>query len=136
MATRRRNWMLALGLFGIFVAGGVTGALGVVGYVHHRLHGLHAGGLAAVHALGAEWLDSELDLSAEQAAAIEQILGETHAELFRFKSRHNDEILAIVRPALERIDAQLTPAQAERWSAIRARIVEHAERTADEAPGH
>ena len=50
---------------------------------------------------------------------------------FRFKSEHNDEICAIVMPALEQIDAELTPAQREKWQGIRDMVRRHAEATVD-----
>lgn len=131
-----RKWILSLGLLGIFLAGMVTGVFAAVGFVHHRLRALHAGGPHAIHALGMEWLDWQLDLSADQHAAIDKILVDAHMELFRFKSEHNAELCAIVYPALERIDAQLTPEQAESWRGIRAMIVEHAEATVESISDH
>jgi hypothetical protein len=135
MVSGRRTWALSLGLLGIFLAGAVTGVCAAAGYVHHRLRALHAGGPHALHALGMEWLAWQLDLEPDQEAAIEEVLLEAHLELFRFKSRHNDEINAIVLPALERIDAQLTPQQAESWRGIREKIVEHAEATLETRSG-
>lgn len=135
MVAGRRKWAILLGLLGIFLAGGVTGVCAAAGYVHHRLRALHGGGAHAINALGVEWLDWELDLSPDQEAAIEGILHDAHLELFRFKSRHNEEILSIVFPALERIDAELTPRQVESWRGIREKIVEHAEATVETRPG-
>ncbi len=131
MVKRGRIWMLSLGLLGIFLAGAVTGVCAAAGFVHHRLRELHKGGPHALHALGMEWLDWELDLRPEQETAIDGILVEAHTQLFRFKSDHNDEICAIVLPALERIDAELTPDQREKWQPIRDLIVRHAEATAE-----
>jgi hypothetical protein len=125
----RRNLVLALGFAGVFLAGALAGVFGAAGYVHHRLGALHSGDPHAVHALAIEWLDSRLDLAPEQSKAIESILSETHAALFRFKTEHNDELRAIVLPALERVDAQLRPDQVERWQELRDRIVEHVEAT-------
>lgn len=136
MVAGRRRWALSLGLLGVFLAGGVTGVFAAAAYVHHRLRALHTGGPHALHALGMRWLDWELDLSPEQETAIEAILLDTHEEFFRFKSRHNEEIRAIVFPALERIDAELTPEQAESWRATRDRIVEHAEATVEAHSDH
>jgi hypothetical protein len=127
MVARPRRWKLALALTGIFLAGGVTGVFVAAGVVHHRLRALHSGGPHALHALVMGWFGWELDLDPDQEVAIEGILDETHHELFLFKSRHNAELQGIVLPALERIDAQLKPAQAETWAPIRARILEHAE---------
>jgi hypothetical protein len=135
MVVGRRKWALSLGLLGVFLAGAVTAALATAGYVHHRLRSLHAGGPHAIHALGMAWLEQELDLTPDQKASIERILLDTHMELFRFKSRHNDEIRAIVLPALDRIDAALTPQQVETWRKTRDRIVEHAEATVDTRSG-
>jgi len=131
MVAGRRRWGLSLGLLGIFLAGAVTGVFAAAGYVHHRMRALHAGGPHALHALGMEWLDWQLDLRPEQENAIEEILVEAHMELFRFKSDHNQEICAIVLPALERVDAELSPAQMEKWRGIRETIVKHAEATVE-----
>jgi hypothetical protein len=131
----RRSWLLTAGLVGIFLAGAVTGVLAAAGYVHHHLRELHSGGPRAIHALGLKWLDRELDLSPSQERAIDAILLDAHHELFRFKSRHDDEIRAIVVPALERFEAELTPEQAERWAATRARILEHVEATVEDPHG-
>jgi len=131
MVAGRRRWGLSLGLLGIFLAGAVTGVFAAAGYVHHRMRALHAGGPHALHALGMEWLDWQLDLRPEQENAIEEILVEAHMELFRFKSAHNEEIRAIVLPALERVDAELSPAQMEQWRGIRETIVKHAEATVE-----
>jgi hypothetical protein len=127
----RKGWTLSLGVLVVFGAGVVVGVLGAAAYVHHRLGALHEADPHALHALGMHWLDSELDLTAQQAKAVEEILNDAHLELFRFKSRHNEEIREIVLPALERVNALLMPSQAERWEPIRQRIVEHAEATLD-----
>ncbi len=129
MAAARRAWVLPVWLVGLFAAGVATGAFATVGLVHHRLRALHTEGPEAINALAAEWLNWELDLDAEQQTAIRSILVETHEQFFRFKSEHNDEIRAIVLPALERIDAQLTSEQKTRWAGMRARIVDHVEAT-------
>lgn len=136
MANARRTWALSLGMLGIFLAGGLTGVFAAAGYLHHHLRALHASGPRAVHLLGVKWLDWELDLDDRQEASIEEILSAAHLELFQFKSRHNLEVRAMVLPALERIDAVLTPQQAERWSEIRRHVVEHVDATAETAPGH
>jgi hypothetical protein len=136
MVAGRRRWALTLGLLGIFAAGAATGVFATAAYVHHRLRALHEAGPHAVQTLGVAWLDGELDLTLEQEAAIEGILSDTHLELFRFKSEHNEEIRAIALPALERIDAALLPRQAERWGPIRARIREHVEATVETHGGH
>lgn len=136
MQTRRRSWVLYLGAAGIFLAGAITGVLAAAGYVHHRLRALHAGGPQVIHQLGMHWLDGELDLSPEQEKRIEAILFETHREFFRFKSEHNEEIRAIVLPALVRIDAELSPEQMERWRRTRKRIVEHVDATTETGSDH
>lgn len=127
----RRNQLLSIGFVGVFLAGAVAGAFATAGYVHHRLRALHSGDPAALHALGMEWLDAELDLAPEQEKAIEAILVDAHSAMFRFKSAHNDELRAIVMPALERVDAQMRPDQVERWRKLRDRIVEHVEATVE-----
>jgi hypothetical protein len=131
MVAGPKKWMLFLALLGIFLAGAVTGVCAAAAFVHHRLNALHDGGPHALHALGVEWLDWRLDLSPDQEVAIEQVLVDAHMDLFRFKSEHNAEIRAILLPALERVDALLTPEQAEEWRGIRAHIVEHAEATVE-----
>ena len=131
MSRAASRTFVALGLAGIFAAGCVTGVCAAAWFVHHRMHALHGGGPHAIEALGVEWLGRELDLDDAQEAELAQILRDAHLELFRFKSRHNDELLAIVHPALERIDALLTPEQAARWSPLRAHVVEHAAATVE-----
>lgn len=132
---RRRTWLLSLGLAGVFLAGALTGVFAAAGYVHHRLRALHAQGPHAVHVLGMQWLDWELDLEPDQERRIEDILHDAHMDLFRFKSRHNDELRAIVHAAVERIDRELTPEQARHWQALRARIAEHADATVESRSG-
>lgn len=127
----RRTRTLVLGFAGVFLAGVVAGAFATAGYVHHRMRAVHSGDPAALHGLGIEWLDAELDLSADQERAIEAILVDTHAAFFRFKSAHNDELRAIVLPALDRVDAALRPDQLERWRKLRDRIVDHVDATVD-----
>lgn len=122
-------------MVGIFLAGALTGVFVAVGYVHHYLRALHSRGPNAVEVLGTKWLDWELDLDDRQEAAIHEILSATHMELFRFKSRHNEEIRALMIPALERIDTELKPEQASKWSEIRRRIVGHIDATAEAVPG-
>lgn len=131
MTTRRFGWKHWLGLLGIFVAGAVTGVFGAAGYVHHWIRDLHTGGPSAVHALGIEWLDSKLDLTAEQESAIEAIIRDAHVASLRFKVRHQEEVRAIVYPALERVDALLDDTQRAEWQRIRERIVEHIEFTGE-----
>ncbi len=128
MAVDRRGCLLSLGLLGVFLAGAVTGVLVAAGYVHHRLRSFHSDVPHAVQGLAVSWLDGELDLGPDQEATIETIVLEAHRELSHFKSEHNDEIRAIVLPALDRIEAVLTPRQAERWRSTRERILEHVER--------
>src|SRR5688572_12700126 len=131
MAAGPRKWVLSLGLAGIFLAGCITGVVGATGYIHHKLHALHSGGPHAFHRLGMTWLDWKLDLNDQQAVEIESILREAHGEFLGFKDRHGEEIHAIVVPALERVDAVLTPEQEPDWREIRARIVGHFEAQPD-----
>lgn len=127
MVKQRNTLLVVLGLAGLFLCGALTGVFAVGGMLHHHLRGLHSHGPNGAHTLGVKWLDWELDLDAEQERELEQILDEAHIDLFRFKSEHNEEITAILEPSLERIDALLTPEQAERWAPMRARVVEHLE---------
>lgn len=129
MTTNRRSWVLPLGLLGVFVAGATTGVFAAAGFVHHRLRALHQDGPKAIHALGMQWLDWELDLTPEQKKQVDELLVDTHDKLFRFKSEHNDEIKAIVMPALDRMDQLLTPEQREEWKGTREKIVKHVDAT-------
>jgi len=131
MANVARKWALCLGLVGIFLAGAITGVVGAAGYAHHRLRALHAEGPQALHRLGMTLLDWKLGLSDQQEVEIDAILRDTHHEFLQFKSRHNEEIRQIVLPALERIDAVLTPKQAEAWRDLREGIARHVEDAAD-----
>jgi len=136
MAMNRRTWLISLGLAGLFAAGAVTGVLATAAFVHHKLRALHHAGPHAVNALAMKWLDWELDLRPDQEAAIETIVQEAHLQLFKFKTEHNEELRAMALPTLERIDAVLTPAQAERWRHTRARIVQHFEAAGHEPASH
>lgn len=123
-----RNLMVCLGLVGVFAFGVVTGVFGTGAYIHHHIRGLHGGGHGPerMESLGVAWLDWELDLDDSQHASIGEIVRDVHLELFRFKTAHSDEVQAIVMRGLERIDAELTPGQAERWAPLRGRLAEHA----------
>jgi len=136
MDGRRRTRLLALGMLGVFLAGAATGAMTMVGIVHSKLRELHSTDSRAALRLGVELLDWRLDLSPQQETEVGAILTDVNRDMLQFKTRHNDELRAILMPGVERIDAQLTPAQRERWAPLRQHLVEHIERTAESDLGH
>ena len=121
-ASRKSNWSVWLGVTAIFVFGVITGVLGAAFYVHHLVGHAHSRGPQAFEEVALQILDWELDLDPAQEAEVARILRDVHIGLMEFKMQHAEEIDALLRDGLARVEATLHDGQRADWEAMRARI--------------
>lgn len=84
-----------------------------------KLRELHSTDSRVALDLGVELLDWRLDPSPQRESEIGAILTDVNREMLQLKTRHSVELRTILMPGGERIGAQLTLEQRERWASKR-----------------
>lgn len=120
-----KKWKLYLGLLVVFLAGVVVGTGGTLLVVVHEVKRLIELGPAAGPEIVMRRLDRVLDLSDEQAAAIEPIVMDGYHEILELRSQSQPQRHAIVMDTVARLKTELTPEQAARLDAELAKAKHH-----------
>src|SRR6056297_2791719 len=99
------------GISAIFILGAAVGALGTSLVIKHRVAAFHEKGPPPIQPLFMERLSSRLELTAEQEAAVSDILESTQKELTALRRDFRPRVKAIFSNCFDRIETQLTPIQ-------------------------
>lgn len=106
-----KRWKIIAGITLIFVSGMVAGGILTGFYAKYRIKKFVHGGPPAIKKVITTRLTRVLSLSNPQKNRIEQIIGETQAELQIIRIQHEPEIQAILDKAVSRMKTELNPDQ-------------------------
>ena len=115
----------------LFLSGVAIGALGMHLYYWQTLDSSPRGGfmrspVPMPKVMG--WMEQELDLTAEQRAAIREILADSMRRGSEMRDEMRPRVEELVRETSDRIDAVLTEEQRRRYQELRQRRGQHFER--------
>lgn len=99
------------GISAIFILGAAVGALGTSLVVKHRVETFHEKGPPSIKPLFMDRLSNHLELTAEQEAAVSDILESTQKELTALRRDFRPRVKVIFSDCFDRIETQLTPIQ-------------------------
>ena len=99
------------GISAIFILGAAVGALGTSLVIKHRVADFHEKGPPPIQPILMNRLSSRLELTAEQQAAVSDILESTQKELSALRSDFRPRVKAIFTDCYDRIEARLTRSQ-------------------------
>jgi Spy/CpxP family protein refolding chaperone len=117
------KWKLVAGCLLVFIAGGMTGALVWSTQTRHRFLGPpHSGKLA--HRMS-ERLRSQLELTPEQFAKIEPIIGRTAGKLETIRIETARRVSETMKEEHEQLAPYLTPEQLAKLKAIEKKHRRH-----------
>jgi len=107
------------GISAIFILGAAVGALGTSLVIKHRVAAFHEKGPPPIKPLFMERLANRLELTAEQEAAVSDILESTQKELTALRRDFRPRVKAIFSDCFDRIEAQLTPIQKKQLESMK-----------------
>lgn len=109
-----KRWMALLAVLGLFLVGVLVGVLGTHAFYLHKIE--RGGGIIGfANELFARSLEQRLDLDAGQKRQLEGILAETRHEFGVLHEDVGPRAMVILRRMQRRIEAILTPEQAEEY---------------------
>lgn len=112
------RWKLWSGVIAVFIVGGIIGGLSATALIRgHYLHVMKSGPPRGVHKPIAERLTADLDLTADQRAAVETIVREFEPRFDEFQARARTEVKAIMGEMEAQIREVLTPEQRTKYDA-------------------
>lgn len=126
-----------LAVLGVFLAGIVLGAVGHKACFVFGHHGFGPPGFGFHHHRPPppdprmfrerllEDLTDELELSREQRTKAEPVLKEMHHQLIQIRVQNQDRVEAVVRGAIEKAGAFLSPEQRKKLEELYSRVQEH-----------
>jgi len=121
-----KPWKIVLVLLGIFIAGGVTGALVTFRFGRQAL--AHRPGPDQWAPNHLKRLAERLDLKPEQSAAIRPIVQKNMEELNRVRSESMAEAKKVMERMEQEISAQLTPDQRTKFDQLNKELRERAKK--------
>jgi len=119
-----KRWNLILGLTVLFLSGVLIGALGTAFYFKYTMGHAFSEGHPGVTKLIMKKLDLELELTEPQRVAIEGIVAEVQADLWKFRTQHRPEIEAILARGTAQMKPLLSPEQQAKLEALLERMKE------------
>jgi Spy/CpxP family protein refolding chaperone len=116
---------------GIFLAGLAAGVLGARRFAPPRLGGGGPEGFAPQHI---RRLAAELELTPSQRATLEPVMRQAGTELRALQGEGRDKARAILEQMEIAVQAELTPAQREKFAALKAQQRERMKRMLEQRP--
>lgn len=108
---KTQKWILWAGLIALFLSGLIIGSVGAGLYIKKSITGVLQGGPPAVKKMIVKRLDQELDLTDNQKAEIDKIVGEAQSRLLALRLQHQPEIEEIIDGGIDRIKTKLSNEQ-------------------------
>jgi Spy/CpxP family protein refolding chaperone len=120
----KNRWQVQLAALGLFALGFLAGAL-----VLNLYHSRHApasprDGRGGASFFKPEKLAEQLNLTAEQAAAVEKIFDDARAQLAEVRKQSEPKFSEIRKQSEERLQQVLTPEQWQQFQEIRSQMQE------------
>lgn len=112
------RWKLWSGVIAVFVVGLIVGGLSATALIRgHYLSVMKSGPPRGVHKPIAERLTADLELTADQRAAVEKIVREFEPRFDEFEARARTEVKGVMGEMEAQIREVLTPEQRTKYDA-------------------
>jgi len=105
---------LILGLFLLFSAGVLTGAMTMRIYVHHRMRAVVTGGPDALRANMVRTISMDLKMTEKQRKHMDQCILGAQREIFSIRQEVQPRVMSVVLDCVARMNTELDPGQQQK----------------------